>query len=246
MKYSFTLLLFCLMFGLNAQQNYSSGWGNREKVRGNGDVTTEERDVRSFDGIQVCCSLQVELRQGSSQSVRVEAESNLLPYIKTNVVGGRLEVGFKDKVNIKSNEKIIVYVTVPEIEYIGASSSSKVVSKTAFTGDELELDASSAAFIDFEFSGDRVRADASSGSKIELSGRGTRIKAGASSGAKVRAGDFAAATGNADASSGGGVTVNVSEELDANASSGGGVRYHGSPSSVDANRSSGGSVRKID
>lgn len=244
MKYSFTLLLVCLMFGLNAQSNWN--WGNKEKVKGNGDVATEERDVRSFDGIKVCCSLTVEVAQGNNQSVRVEAESNLLPYIKTEVMGGRLEIGFKDKVNIKSNEKIKVYVTVAELDYIGASSSSKVLSKTAFSGDELELDASSAAFIGFEFSGDRVRADASSGSKIELSGRGTRIRAGASSGAKVRAGDFAAARANANASSGGGITVNVSEELDANASSGGGVRYQGSPRSVDANKSSGGTVRKVD
>ncbi len=232
------------MFGLTAQQNYGSGWGSREKVRGNGDVTTESRDVRSFDGITVCCNLKVEVRQGS-QSVKVEAESNILPYIKTNVIGGRLEVGFKDKVNIKSNEPIVVYVSVPQLEYIGASSSGKIVSRDAFTGEELEVDVSSAAYVEFDFSGDMVRLDASSGGKIELSGKGSRIKAGASSGGKVRAGKFIASRGRANASSGGGVTVHVTGELDANASSGGGVRYEGSPESVDANKSSGGSVRKV-
>ena len=100
-----------------------------------------------------------------------------------------------------------------------------MISRDAFTGEELEVDASSAAYVEFEFSGDLVRLDASSGGKIELSGKGSRIKAGASSGAKIRAGKFIASRGNADASSGGGVTVHVTGELDANASSGGGVRY---------------------
>lgn len=244
MKYTFTLLLVCLLLGLNAQQNWN--WGNRERVKGNGEVTTEARDVRSFDGLEICCSLQVEVSQGSSQSVRVEAESNLLPYIKTEVMGGHLKIGFDGKVDIKSNEKIMVYVTVPVLDYVEASSASKVVSMRSFTGDELEINASSAAYVDFDFSGERVRLNASSGSKIELDGKGSRIKAGANSGAKIRAGDFVASRADARANSGAKVTVNAADELDADASSGGGVRYLGSPRSVDANKSSGGSVRKVE
>jgi hypothetical protein len=245
MKFVFTLLTCCLVLGLSAQQNYSSGWGNQEKVRGNGEVTSEDRAVAAFSGIQVCCSLVVEVRQGASQSVKVKAESNVLPYVETTVIGGRLEVGFKDNVNLKANEKIVVYVTVPELDYVSSSSSSSVISQSAFTGEELELKVSSSGFINFDFAGDMVRADASSGGRIELRGSGNNIKAAASSGAKVRAGDFTAVKGKASASSGGGVTVNVTDNLDAKASSGGGVRYQGEPASVSADKSSGGSVRKV-
>jgi len=245
MKFVFTLLTFCLTLGLGAQHNYNSGWGNQEKVRGNGEVASEDRAVAAFSGIKVCCSLVVEVRQGATQSVKVKAESNLLPYVETSVIGGRLEVDFKRKVNIKANEKIVVYVTTPELDYVSSSSASSVIGKSAFSGEELELRVSSAGFVDVEFSGDLVRANANSGGRIELSGSGANLKAVASSGAKVQAGDFVAATGKASASSGGGVKVNVTDNLDAKASSGGNVRYQGKPASVAADKSSGGSIRKV-
>ena len=245
MRHTFTLLLICLAFGLQAQQTYNSGWGGRStKVRGNGDVITEDRSVRSFSGVEVCCGLRVELREGDFD-VKVEAESNIAEYVRTEVSGDRLEIGFKGKVNLKTTEDIVVYVSLPRLEYASVSSASKIIGKTSFRGEDLELNASSGAKVELEFSGDYVRAGASSGGKVSLAGTGSRIKANASSGGSVRAGDFTAKRGDANASSGGGVTLNVSEELEANASSGGGVKYYGAPANVDSDRSSGGSVRRV-
>lgn len=244
MRFSFTLFLFVLVFGLQAQQSYNNGWGNGPKVRGNGEVVTKDRSVKSFDGVQVCCGMRVELTEGSNFSVQVEAESNIQEYVRTEVSGGRLEIGFTKKVNLKTTERIVVYVTLPRLEYVGVSSGSRLVGMTPFSGEDLELEASSGSKVSLEFSGDRVRANASSAGRVELKGTGTSIKANASSGASVRAGDFAAKRGDANASSGGGITVNVSEELEADASSGGGVKYHGNPTNVDSDRSSGGSVRR--
>lgn len=243
MKHTFTLLLLCLFtISLTAQNSW--GWGNGKKIRGNGEVITEQRQADDFDGVSACCAMRVEVTRGNFD-VKVEAESNIIEYIETNVSGGRLHIGFKKGSNIKSNEKIVIYVSLPELEYLSASSACKIQGMTAFSGEEIELDASSAAKIDLEFTGRRVRANASSAGSVVVSGSGDRIKANASSAGKVRAGDFSAKRADAGASSGGGVTVNVSEELEADASSGGSVRYQGSPRTVDADKSSGGSVRKL-
>lgn len=243
MKFLFTLLVFCAGFSVQAQTNYG-GWGSSKKVKGNGEVTKQDRSVRNFDGIEVCCGLTVEARQGSTVSVEVEAESNLQEYIITEVRGGRLSVRFANKVNIKSNKNIVVYVTVPTLNYVAVSSGSGFHSVTGFSGEEIELDASSGADLVMEFTGERVRASASSGASIKLSGKGDRIRADASSAGNVRAGDFEASRARAGASSGGGVTVHANEELVADASSGGGVRYRGTPNTIDSDKSSGGSVRK--
>lgn len=243
MRFLFTLLVFCTGFSVQAQTDYN-GWGNSKKVKGNGEVTTQARSVRNFDGVEVCCGLTVEARQGSTISVEVEAESNLQEYILTEVRGGRLTVRFADKVNIKSNKNIVVYVTVPSLNYVSVSSGSDFRSVTGFSGEEIELDASSGADLVMDFSGQRVKASASSGANIKLRGKGDRIRAEASSAGNVRAGDFEASRARAGASSGGDVTVHANEELVANASSGGGVRYHGTPSTIDTDKSSGGSVRK--
>jgi|AntRauTorckE5430_2_1112549.scaffolds.fasta_scaffold00690_1 hypothetical protein len=243
MRHFVTLLLLCFTFSLSAQISFNNwGWGN-EQITGNGEMTTETRQLDGFDGVSTCCNIKVELVQGAF-SVKVKAESNLQEYIKTRVSGSRLEVGFYDKVSVKSRKDIIVYVSLPELDYVSASSNGEITCQSMFTGDELDAQVSSGAAMWLAFMGDRLETSASSGGRVEVRGAGNRIRADASSGGSVRAGDFTAKDGRCNASSGGGVTVNVSEDLNADASSGGSVRYAGNPSNVDTDTSSGGSVRR--
>ena len=237
MRQLLTLLLLTTALTLSAQ------WGDRETIKGNGEVTTETRNVDGFDGVSTCCDIDVELVQGKFD-VRVEAESNLQDLIKTEVRGGRLKVGFKDNVNIRSRKQITVYVSLPELGYISASSSGVVTTKSSFTGEDMEVDVSSGAKVNLDFSGESLYADASSGGGMTLKGSAGRFKANASSGGKVRAEDYQAKDARCNASSGGGVSVKVSGNLNADASSGGWVRYHGNPSGVNSDVSSGGTVRR--
>lgn len=237
MRQILTLLLLTTALTLSAQ------WGNRTTIKGNGEVTTDTRNVDGFDGVSTCCDIDVILVKGSF-NVKVEAESNLQDYIKTEVSGGRLHIGFKKNTNIKSREQITVYVTLPELEYVGASSSGSITTKSTFTGERMEADVSSGAKIELNFTGDQLYTNASSGGGMTVKGSSDRFKANVSSGGKVRAEDYDTKDARCNASSGGGVTINVSGELDANASSGGQVRYTGNPSNVDSNTSSGGSIRR--
>lgn len=237
MRQLFTLILLTTALTLSAQ------WGSRQTVKGNGEMNTETRNVDGFDGVSTCCNIEVELTRGSF-NVRIEAESNLQEHIKTEVRGGRLEIGFKNNINIRSHKQITVYISLPELEYIGASSSGEVTTVSSFTGEEMEVDVSSGAKVRLDFSGEKLYANASSGGGMTLKGSAGRFKANASSGGHVRAEDYKAKDARCNASSGGGVTVNVSGSLDADASSGGRVRYLGNPSDVNSDSSSGGSVRR--
>ena len=235
-----TLTFFLTIASSASAQNW--GW-NRTSVKGNGDVTTQSRDLKGFDGIRACCSLNVELTQGGSFSVEVEAESNLQEYIETEVSGNTLEIGFKDNVNIRNREPIIVRVTLPELEMIDASSSADVVTMGSFKGERLRLESSSGSAIEATFSGGRVSADASSGGRVNVEGKVDFVDAEASSGAKVLADNLDAKEADADVSSGARIEVRVSEKLKADASSGGSIHYHGNPSDLNTDTSSGGSVR---
>ncbi len=245
MKY--LLILLCLGIGLTAgaQATYgSNGKNDRNRIVGNGEVTVENRPVDDFEELTFCCNLRVELTQGPTTEVRVEAESNLLPYVKTEVSGKRLRIGFRDNVNFRSKEPIVVYVTVPTLTYIGGEAGGQLQMQSAFTGERMELEAGSAAFIEAEFSGAELRARADSGGHIEVKGSGKSVDAAASSGGAVSAQHYLAERGEAEASSGGGVDINVSEALEADASSGGRVSYRGEATNINVRSGSGGSVRK--
>ncbi|MBB4080628.1 hypothetical protein GGR28_003263 [Lewinella aquimaris] len=244
-----TFLLFLLLttLPLAAQVEVNNGgWMDRwtgERVKGNGDLITQERDIDGFTGIKSCCSFKVELAQSDDFSVRVEAESNLQEFIVTEVRGKTLHIKYSDDANFKSTEDIRVYVSLPLLEGIDASSSSRVRGTTPFRGDELDLDVSSSADISVDFSGSRVNLDASSSGSIEVRGTASRVTADASSASSIDASDLEAEDGVADVSSAASIKLRTTKTLRADASSAGSVHYSGNPQDVITDTSSAGRVR---
>lgn len=245
MRTLFTLLLAFAFVSLSAQIEVNNGWRGRNGARvvGNGDVIMQERNIDGFTGVSTCCSMEVELSEGPF-SVRVEAESNLQEFVKTEVKGGRLAVGWTDNANIKSKKSVTVYVTLPKLDYLKATSSSTVTSKTPFRGEDLEVIVNSSSTATLEFTGRKVQVDASSSADLYLSGSAASITAEASSSSKIDAGKMTADDGNADVSSSADIILNLTRSLKADASSSGSVTYYGDPSDVDSDTSSSGSVKK--
>ncbi len=206
-------------------------------------MQVETRDLRDFTRIKACCGFEVELMEGDFE-VRVEAESNLLEYVKTEVNGSELSLGWKQNTNINTNETVRIFISLPKLQGLDGSSGCDFSGKSVFYGEDLNLEASSAATIALEFEGEEVEASASSGARISLAGKGREIDADASSGSAVEASGFLTEDARADASSGARVEVSASRKLRADASSGARVRYGGNPADMDTDASSGGSVRK--
>ncbi|MDX2414872.1 MAG: DUF2807 domain-containing protein, partial [Bacteroidales bacterium] len=100
----------------------------RKRIKGSGDIETEKRDLSGFTGVQTATGIDIYLTQGSKFEVIVEADDNLIEYIKTRVDDGILKVSF-DKINVTWSEKKVVHVTMKEIDYIKASSAGDVIGK---------------------------------------------------------------------------------------------------------------------
>ncbi len=244
MKILSTVLLLFAVTTLSAQVEVNNGgwFSSGDRVKGNGDVVTRDRSTDDFTGVKTCCSFKVEVAEGAF-AVRVEAESNLQEFIETEVQGRTLHIKYTEDANFKSTEPIRVYVTLPRLESIDASSSSKVTGTTPFRGEDLELDVSSSADITLEFSGDRVDLDASSSGRIEVKGSAKRVVADASSASRIDAENLEAEEAQADVSSAANVSVYASKRLRADASSAGSVSYSGSPSDIITDTSSAGRIR---
>ena len=72
-------------------------------VRGSGDVIVENRSVSGFDKVSVEGAGRVIITQGKKESLTVETDDNLMKYIKTEVTGDTLEIGFEDDVVFSSS-----------------------------------------------------------------------------------------------------------------------------------------------
>ena len=212
---------------------------------GSGNIVTEKRTVGHFTELTVSNAFDVEIKIGPVEEVTIEADDNLLKYIKTGVSGNTLNIHTEHLHNL-SNGHLKVYITMPEIKKIIASAAAevKVLDLVKGTG-TLNFNVSSSADIEAEVDAPEIVAGASSAGSIKLRGKTKNYKAEASSGADIKTGDLLAENTDVSVSSGASADVYASVSLVAAASSGGDINYHGA-ASVKQSTSSGGSVNKRD
>lgn len=203
---------------------------------------SEVRSVSSFSGVKAAEGIDVYLKQGSKESVKLEVTGVELDDVITEVSGDYLKIHMSE--GRYRDRTVKVYVTYVKINKLSASSAANIFSMQPIQASELSLSASSAASVDIEIDAQKVTAHASSAADIELKGKATQLEADASSAGEVSAYDLVAESVDAQASSAGSIKVNVTKGIHAQASSGGSVRYRGNPERTNTHSSSGGSVKK--
>jgi len=206
MKINFTvILIFCLAVSGLAQQS-------------------EVRQIGAFQAVRVSEAIDVYLKKGEKESVKVEATGTDLSNVLTEVNGTTLKIHMRDG-NFRGRKSVKVYVTYTRLEKLSASSASNLFSTDLIKSGKLEISVSSAGSVEVKLESESVIVNASSAGKTVLEGNTKSLEIEASSSA-------------------GSAKINVSKELQAHASSGGSIRYRGNPLKTNTDSSSGGSVKK--
>jgi len=205
---------------------------------------SETREVGSFRGVKSGEAIDVYLKKGDKESVRVEVSGESLSNILTEISGSFLKIHIRDNSFFRSRVDVKVYVTYVTLERIYASSASNVFSEGVIKSKSLEIQGSSAADIEIAVEADDVDIRASSAADVIIEGRAKSIRADASSSGDIDAYALQVESAEAKASSAGSIKLSVSQGLEASASSGGSVRYRGNPQRTNTHSSSGGSVKK--
>jgi len=214
-------------------------WGSG--VRGNGVVVEESRPIsEEFTAVTASEGLDVFVSQGSEFGIRVEADENVIELIGTDIRDGKLKVHAIKNIGRATKN---IYVTLPEITALHASSGAGLEVRGSLQTDKIRLDANSGADLHADLVADEVEVDCSSGADIRISGRANLMYADASSGSDIKAQDLEVKVCHANASSGADIKVLVTESLMADASSGADIRYSGD-ARVETKKSASGSVHK--
>ncbi|MBB6372654.1 DUF4252 domain-containing protein [Chryseobacterium shigense] len=228
----------------------------------------EARNVGEFSGINVSTGVNVVFKQESPVSVKVIADADKLQYIITKVENGILKV-YVDNKGVKNLrfKNLNVNISSPRMDNIKVSSGASFSAVNSVNENSLVIDVSSGANLKGNFkaantldigtsSGANIRAGvtagnimlkASSGSNTAIEGKADNGIIDISSGALCKADEFRLNSLEAEATSGGNLSVNVSTKLKVKASSGGLVKYKGRPE-IESNisKTSGGSLKPID
>ena len=204
---------------------------------------SETRSVDSFRGVKSSQAIDVYLKKGTKESVKVEVTGGVkLSNVITEVSGTYLKIHMRDGNYKKTSIK--VYVTYVNLARISASSASNVFSEGPIKAESFDIDISSAASVEVSLEVNTLTVDASSAGDAVLEGKAKTIRVEVNSAGDVDAYGLVSEIVRASANSGGSVKVSVTKELDAHANSGGSIRYRGSPIKTNTGANSGGSVKK--
>lgn len=217
-----------------------------ETIKGNGNVKTESRIVGSFTSVDSRGSINVDIQYGGSNTVVVEADENLLPYIVTKVEGDKLLIT-TEKVGISSKEKLIVHLTMAKITGLSLSGSGNIMGHGQFSNDNItKISVSGSGHIRLGFASfSAIDASVNGSGNLDLTaGKTNTINASVSGSGNIGAYAIESKAVKARVSGSGNIKITASESLEAVSSGSGNVYYKGTATVVNAQSHGSGKVIK--
>lgn len=196
-------------------------------LEGNGNVVTDLREQAPFSEIEIAGAFEIELKEGDSYFLEVEADDNLLDNIISGVANGVLTI--ENETPVRKATALRLKIQAREITSIDLAGASDLRTVSKLTSKRLEVDGAGASQIDLDFRGDELRVDLSGASEVKLDGRARNLLIDVAGAAEVDAEDLAAKFVSVEIAGAGDVTVNAAKALDIDISGSGEVKYKGQP-----------------
>jgi len=196
--------------------------------------------VGDFTGVALAGIGELTIEVGERESLRIEAEDNLIQYFETEVRNGTLEIGIRDGVNLNSTRPVRFYLTVEELDTVVLSGSGNIeapdleaqrFSVTISGSGDVEMGDLSADILNVTISG--------SGNLDIAGGRVEEQDITISGSGEYQAGDLSSESVQITISGSGNATVWATESLDVRISGSGSVNYYGNPRTTFSGSGSG-------
>lgn len=228
---SFAVFALCLtMLALVAAPADAGRWhshgGDQDHVVGSGDFETRSYDLDDFDAIRIDGVFEIEVIAGEDYDVKVEAEDNLFEYIQVDVRRGELRLDIEDDVEIETDEKILVMISMPALVEIDGNGVY-TLRATGLDNEKTTIHAQGVGEIELEGHTRDLRVDQEGVGHTDLR-------------------DLVAQNADVRVSGIGDVYVFVEQDLRARVSGLGDIHYAGNPESVDNHVDGFGSIERAD
>ena len=236
---------------------FFAGCNDWHTVEGNYDVESETLQLPDFQRVSNEGNFEVYIIQDGLSEVTIEAESNLIPLIRTRVSGQELEIDSKE--DLRNNYPMKIYVHTDEITDLRLSGSGfiEVLDLTAdnvdvdlsgsgyisMTGtmEDLDCDISGSGDMDLGVTADQINATISGSGDFEMWGVANSGQFKISGSGSINAYELLLQECYATISGSGDMEVTVEDYLNVNISGSGSVYYMGSPE-IDTKISGSGNV----
>lgn len=215
-----------------------------QRINGSGNVTTETRSVGDYEKVVLKGAMDIEFTQGPAQPAVIEAEDNIIQYVRLELHGNELVVDLKDHVSVKTHNGIKIKLTAPDVNYLSLAGSGNIhITNTLENHDGVRLKLSGSGNIDGAVNSPEVEASSAGSGNIKLSGETKDLEISLAGSGNFEGGDLHSENAEISIAGSGNVDVHASVKLEAKIAGSGDVRYKGNPE-VSSKVAGSGSVRK--
>lgn len=245
------------MFGILTVFMFSGCYNHWHKVEGNYDLVQETRQLSTFTQVSNEGEFDVYIIQDSLSEVTIEAESNLIPLIQTQVHGNSLEIKTKD--NLQNNYPMKIYVHTSGITDVSLSGSGLIHMEDIEAGnvdvtlsgsgnifvsgtfDILDCSISGSGSADIGVEANQIQANISGSGEMEIWGTADKGEFDISGSGSISAYEMVLQECYATISGSGNMQVTVEDYLNVKISGSGSVYYMGTPV-IESNISGSGNI----
>ncbi|MDI1234248.1 MAG: DUF2807 domain-containing protein [bacterium] len=206
---------------------------DRMLVKGQGTDVKITRDIKNFTGVSLCISADVEIYQDSVYHVELNGQQNILDVIETKVSGENLNIGLKNFTSLRSHNKIVIRIYMPNLKALDVSGSGKIIGMTGLNTADLKANVSGSGEINLNgIVTNSFTANVSGSGDIIFYGNNSCVRADykVSGSGNINAEWFRVDTVDANVSGSGEMSIYVVKQLNANISGSGKIWYRGNPS----------------
>lgn len=215
-----------------------------QKVNGSGPNVTKNLSLSEFSTIECSLAADVEVTQGSAQSVTIEGQQNIIDLIQTEVKENKWRIRLP-KGTWADYDNLRIKITMKDVHGLGLAGSGTIKTTNKIKTDDLQIGLSGSGKITVDADAEYIDCGISGSGDVYLKGSAKELNVGTSGSGDLKASDCAVGKVKIGISGSGDCDVNASESLDAGIAGSGSVRYKGRPK-VKSSVSGSGSVSSMD
>ena len=186
--------------------------GEHKSVKGTGEISTQERDLPTFDSLEVHGTFKIKIEESDTPKVRVTLDKNLIDYVTTEVDGHVLHIQTEEDSSIIATQIPTVTVGISGLEELKLAGSVDV-----------------SALIN----SDSLLVTSNGSSRIHLSGKVNKLLVELNGSSNLDAKQLEAMNADVKINGSGEVIVNVASKLATEISGSGTLTYYGEPSQIE-------------
>ena len=213
MRKNLFLMLAITALGFSSMAQKNDKYDDKDRIEGSGNVITKDIAIKSFNELDASGIFNLQLSQGDKETVRIEADDNLMDLFIVENEGSTLKISMKKNSNFNSKKHLRVYVTFKTLKSMELSMVGGTSSEEQLKFSDLKLKNQSVGSVSLNMTLQTLNMENQSVGSVKLEGSAENAIVKNNSVGSINAGNFVVQKMDIENNGVGSATVNAEKEL---------------------------------